>query len=42
MLGYGCFALRHGKLVKFSYMDENTRETNFFFVHKDKEILGMK
>lgn len=39
-LGYGCFVLRAGKLAQFDFMDDNTLETNFFFVHKDKEILG--
>lgn len=39
-LGYGCFVLRDEKLVQFDFMDDNTRETNFFFIHKDKEILG--
>lgn len=39
-LGYGCFVLREGKLAQFDFMDDNTLETNFFFVHKDKEILG--
>jgi FkbM family methyltransferase len=34
-LGYRCFVGREGKLVAFQSMDENTLETNFFFLHPD-------
>lgn len=34
-LGYSCFAGRDGKLVEFLAMDDNTTETNFFFLHPD-------
>lgn len=33
-LGYRCFVGREGKLVEFKTMDENTSETNFFFLHR--------
>jgi FkbM family methyltransferase len=32
-LGYHCFVGREGRLVEFKVMDENTTETNFFFLH---------
>ena len=32
-LGYHCFVGRVGKLTEFKVMDENTSETNFFFLH---------
>jgi FkbM family methyltransferase len=35
-LGYRCFTVADSKLVEFSLMDENTRQTNFFFLHKEK------
>lgn len=35
-LGYRCFLTRGGKLEEFFSMDENTLETNFFFLHTEK------
>lgn len=35
-LGYRCFILHNGQLKEFFKMDENTLETNFFFLHKEK------
>lgn len=35
-LGYRCFTAKGGKLVEFFLMDENTLETNFFFLHQEK------
>jgi FkbM family methyltransferase len=34
--GYRCFTVSAGKLVEFSEMDENTVETNFFFLHPER------
>jgi hypothetical protein len=33
-LGYLCFTLKEEKLASFTSMDENTVETNFFFLHE--------
>jgi FkbM family methyltransferase len=35
-LGYGCFIPCNGRLREFLEMDENTAETNFFFLHREK------
>lgn len=35
-LGYRCFICKNGKLVEFFSMNENTIETNFFFLHSIK------
>ena len=35
-LGYVCFVFSEGKLKRFGYMSEDTVETNFFFLHKEK------
>jgi FkbM family methyltransferase len=34
-LGYHCYSLNEGKLIQFYTMNEDTIETNFFFLHKD-------
>jgi FkbM family methyltransferase len=34
--GYKCYAIRNSKLAEFGRMDENTVETNFFFLHPDR------
>jgi FkbM family methyltransferase len=34
-IGYNCYTLRDGKLIPFSFMKEDTVETNFFFLHKE-------
>lgn len=34
--GYLCFTSHEGKLAKFGVMDDQTVETNFFFLHKEK------
>ncbi len=36
-IGYRCFAAKDGKLVEFFLMDEDTIETNFFFLHPEKQ-----
>lgn len=35
-LGYICFIPHNGQLKEFFEMDENTIETNFFFLHEDQ------
>lgn len=35
-LGYCCFYAQDKRLVKLMAMDEDTKETNFFFLHQDK------
>ncbi len=35
-LGYRCFTAKGGRLAPFATMDENTVETNFFFLHPEK------
>ena len=36
-LGYQCFVItEEGKLHRFGYVDENTVETNYFFLHPEK------
>ena len=35
-LGYGCFTIKEGGLVPFKEMDDETIETNFFFLHSEK------
>jgi FkbM family methyltransferase len=35
-ISYNCYSLREGKLVPFYSMEEETIETNFFFLHKEK------
>lgn len=35
-LGYQCYVCIQGRLVSFQQMDENTIETNFFFLHQKK------
>ena len=37
-LGYRCFIIKEGKLAPFAKMDEETTETNFFFLHSKKHI----
>ncbi|MCX6720726.1 MAG: FkbM family methyltransferase [Candidatus Staskawiczbacteria bacterium] len=34
-IGYECFFLRGEKLVKINQVNEKTKATNFFFIHKD-------
>lgn len=38
-IGYLCFVIRDDKLLEFQHMDENTIETNFIFLHKEKHAL---
>lgn len=33
---YACYREESGKLIPFSEMDDNTEETNFFFLHEKK------
>jgi FkbM family methyltransferase len=35
-LGYRCFTVSGAKLVEFGVVDDQTRETNFFFLHPEK------
>jgi FkbM family methyltransferase len=35
-LGYACFTIRGDHLVRFARMDDETAETNFFFLHEEK------
>lgn len=35
-LGYRCFTSHEDKLIPFGRMDENTIETNYFFLHAEK------
>ena len=35
-LGYQCFAIQNGNLINFDKVDEETIETNYFFLHKEK------
>lgn len=35
-VNYSCYTLHEGKLIPFYLMDENTIETNFFFLHDEK------
>ncbi len=37
-LGYRCFVINNRQLKEFFGMDENTIETNFFFLHKEKHM----
>lgn len=41
-LGYYCFFIENEKLVKFSFMDEEMLETNFFFLHKNKHAVEIE
>ncbi len=36
--GYECFVLFEGTLRGFAEMDENTVETNFFFLHRERHL----
>ncbi len=38
-LGYLCFTVDGERLVPFWQMDDETSETNFFFLHKEKHML---
>jgi hypothetical protein len=35
-LNYKCFTIESGKLKAFEHVDENTVETNYFFLHPVK------
>jgi FkbM family methyltransferase len=37
-LGYRCFTAKGGRLTEFFSMDENTVETNFFFLHSARHL----
>ena len=37
-LGYQCFVIGGGKLKEFNRVDEETVETNYFFLHKEKHM----
>jgi len=36
VLGYGCFTVQGSRLARFGRMDDETTETNFFFLHDEK------
>jgi FkbM family methyltransferase len=40
-LGYGCYCEHQGKLKPFTSMDENTAETNFFFLHPEQHAAKL-
>jgi FkbM family methyltransferase len=42
VLGYRCFTAKEEKLIEFYRMDENTIETNFFFLHGSKHVSQIK
>lgn len=37
-LGYQCYVINDGKLREFGRVDEETVETNYFFLHREKYI----
>jgi FkbM family methyltransferase len=39
-LGYDCWAVANGQLVPFTEMTEATTQTNFFFIHKDRQEIA--
>lgn len=41
-LGYRCFTAKNDKLSEFFLMDDNTQETNFFFLHNVKHERQIK
>lgn len=41
-LGYSCFVQDQRNLVDFYMVDENTKETNYFFLHNDKHAKQIK
>jgi hypothetical protein len=40
--GYLCFAVNKERLIEIPLMDENTIETNFFFLHSEKHADKIK
>jgi len=40
-LGYRCFVAQGNALKEFFHMDEDTVETNFFFLHEEKHALSI-
>ncbi|MBK9284223.1 MAG: FkbM family methyltransferase [Sphingobacteriaceae bacterium] len=40
--GYQCFVSHNGKLKSFGRVDENTLETNYFFLHPEKHSSTIK
>lgn len=41
-IGYSCFVIREGSLVRFATMDENTIETNYIFLHDERHANLIK
>lgn len=41
-LGYQCFKIQDKKLIYFPFMDENTPDINFLFLHTDKHVNKIK
>ena len=33
--GYGCYVIAEGALAPFGRVTDETRETNYFFIHRD-------
>jgi FkbM family methyltransferase len=40
--GYRCHTIQEGRLVRFRRMDENTVQTNFFFLHPDQHAAKIE
>ena len=36
--GYGCFRSEDGRLIPFDAMDDDTIETNFYFLHRTNHM----
>lgn len=41
-LGYGCYSVKAAKLIPFKAMNEDTKDTNFFFLHRSRQVRGFK
>lgn len=41
-LNYQCFKIKNKKLIEFPFMDEETLDTNFLFLHKNKHKNTIK
>lgn len=41
-VGYNCYVIHNDRLQLFTYVDDNTIETNYFFLHPDKHAELMR
>ena len=41
-IGYGCYAVRNGRLAPFASMTDETVETNFFFLHPVRHAVDIQ